>query len=356
MEILWGIEKRLKNYKPSANAQILRPEGFLVVESRPKLSPEKGSVVYLVKRCCLDTRKTGYVLMKLLKASSFSFSGLKDALAIAYQYYSFSNPKRIKTYIEAKEISAWLITKGYKIKTRSHRENFFSLKITSNKPQELCRAFKSLKYIPGYFGPQRFGLERPNTHLEGLYLLKQDFGPLIREFMYRYPLESRRGLGDYEKKVIEVLKLRKSPYFLTKKPEGWLRKFFLEALQAYVFNRALSKAIELNNLSSLSEMNVKIMCLDKEFKVPAGRLPAPKMKMRSKWSKLLSEIVKEEGMYFLVKDPSLGLKAKLRPLVFPICVLGCRVSENEKLNLKFALPPGAYATIALWQVSNLRLL
>ncbi len=356
LEILWGMEARLNNYKPLVTSRLIRPEGFYVIESRPLfIKANTNTFVYLVKRCCADTRKVGQILKEKLKASQYMFSGLKDSNAIVYQYYSFTDVKNPidKIEVDRPKITAWLISKGFSLKTKSHGTNTFRLKVRTSSPRDLCKEIKKLKLIPGYFGPQRFGIERPNTHLQGFYIIKYDLGSLANEFKSRYPLEKRKKLGYYEHKALLSVKKFHNIKILLKSLDPWLRKFFLEALQAYIFNRTLSKVILNETLNERAETKITIRCLNKKFKVPAARLPAPHMSLRSPWSKLLKKVIEEEGMNEIITNKNIDLRPSLRPLLYPVCVLNCDISSKDIVDFTFVLPAGAYATIALWQVSKI---
>jgi tRNA pseudouridine13 synthase len=359
LELLWGISQRLYKFRPLVTSTILRPKEFVVIEPRPNmLYGSKNSFIYLVKRCCIDTKKVGFILLKELEGESYGYLGLKDADAVVYQYYVLHNVKKPTNHLllrvdKERNVEAWLIAKHKGFASKSRRGNIFIVSLKTSDATALCNYFKKLDYIPGYYGPQRFGILRPNTHIQGLYLLKKEIGYLVNEFTFRYPLEEREDLGFYERPVVENVKKSHTIALASSKLNNWIKELLIEALQSYIFNRALSKVIELDGIDKYSEKLIPIRCINKKFWVPASRLPASGVnKTGTSWARLLKKIIDEEGVHELISK-GIGLRPILRPLIFPICKINCEILSKEKVTLKFSLPPGAYATIALWQISEI---
>ena len=356
LELLWGMESRLYNVKPKTLSRILRPDGFIVIEPKSLQKGEglESRPVYLVRHCCLDTLRVGQILMKELEASSFSYFGLKDRSATVYQYYSFRAPRREPKHLVLVngKIEAWLIGHFQEIRRGAHFGNIFVLRVESSDPLTLCELFKSTEFIPGYFGPQRFGILRPNTHVLGMHLIMGNLGDVLREFRFRYPLEPKEGLGYYEGRVISLLKRKGSLNVVEGSLARSIKRIFYEGLQAYIFNRALSQVLKSNSITSYAEASSSIRCLSRQFKVPVVRLPAPGMRMRSRWAQLLKRIIEEESILDVITRRDLSLRPVIRPMVYPLCKIQCKILDQTHAIMKFALPPGAYATVALWQISE----
>jgi len=121
--------------------------------------------------------------------------------------------------------------------------------------------------VPAYYGHQRFGTIRPNTHLVGFYLLKGRFREAFEELVCKvYPNEnpyikeireklcscpSRSLLRQvpkrlyYEKTLVSYLLKHPGDYIgAFRCLEKSIRRFFIQAFQAYLFNRSLSLRIK----------------------------------------------------------------------------------------------------------------
>ncbi|MEB3774126.1 MAG: tRNA pseudouridine(13) synthase TruD, partial [Desulfurococcales archaeon] len=191
-----------------------------------------------------------------------------------------------------------------------------------------------VEWIPGFYGPQRFGVERPNTHYLGLLFVEGRLGEVLREYMYRYPMEDARPPGGYESRALSSV----GAGFPRPRPLA----IFREALQAYIFNRALSRI--LRDARGYAEHWVKVRCMGMEYRVPAARLPSPRLaRSRSRWAGLVKSILEEEGLDLgLLKS----LKSPFRPLLYPVCGFRQRRAPGGVM-LRFSLPQGGYATTLL---------
>ena len=121
--------------------------------------------------------------------------------------------------------------------------------------------------IPAFYGYQRFGTIRPNTHIIGKYILQGRFEDAVMELVARsYPGEAPhvaelrdyvRETRDYksalkkfpralshERIVLKHLSVREGDYIgaLRKLPLS-VRRLFVGAYQAYLFNKCLSRRI-----------------------------------------------------------------------------------------------------------------
>ncbi len=336
------MESRLYNYKRPLGT-VRRPAGFTVVEPAPVAGRRRtDTATYLVYRVGVDTRIVAGMLAGILEARGYVVSGLKDACARVYQYVSLISPSRVEDMVSTSMFKAWLAGRGFSIWPGSHVYNMFRLIVETPDPRSVCSNAIGITRIPGFFGPQRFGVERPNTHYIGLLYSMNMKGSIIKEYMYRYPLEERRKPGRYEARELTRSREKIDPWAI-KTP-----RMALEALQAYIYNRALSKALP--KVDELAEHYVTVSCGLGQVKMPAARLPAPRLaKGKSRWAKLIAGILEEEG---LTLENLRGLKPSFRPLLYPVCNLKCRAGSG-KAKLTFNLPKGAYATTLLSEVVEL---
>ena len=346
LELMWGMESRLGGTKPYRVTRFIRPHGFIVIEGRPRLEGEPSRILYLVRHVGVDTRRAGLRVARALDAREFEYAGLKDAMAVVYQYYTFNTSKRKTLTLEGGRIKAWPLGPSPPLRPGRHTGNKFILYLETSDPSGLCRDLEATRWIPGYYGPQRFGVLRPNTHYMGMLLGENRLGSLIAEYKYRYPLEElREEPGYYERTFIERAIGSRTPW---ERHSAWPVRFALQALQAYLFNRALSIALR-EDIRAYAEHWGVIECFDRAFKVPMARLPAPGIRAKSRWAKLVWSIAEEEGLNWMLMRGGPGLRRAFRPLLYPVCSkIVCKVVE-DKVKTMIALPRGAYVTVAIWQ-------
>lgn len=196
-----------------------------------------------------------------------------------------------------------------------------------------------MEWVPGFYGPQRFGITRPNTHYLGLLHAEGRMGEVLREYRYRYPLEVRSGPGGYEARELSSAR--------PGMPRPRRLRIMAEALQSYIFNRALSRV--LRDPRGYAEHYVTVECMGSEYRVPASRLPGPRLRRsRSRWARLVAGVMEEEGIHWAALR---GLRSPFRPLLYPACSLRA-VRAGGGLALRFALPRGAYATSLLRELAE----
>ncbi|WP_457556740.1 tRNA pseudouridine(13) synthase TruD [Candidatus Harpocratesius sp.] len=125
--------------------------------------------------------------------------------------------------------------------------------------------------FPNYYGMQRFGQHRPNSHLVGRYLFCHQYKEAVEEFLFTiYPLEyekireARKKLAEnaqngiwsddlprslhYEKRMVQYLNHHSNDYkgaILSLPPS--LINLILSSYQSYLFNLAVSERLERNN-------------------------------------------------------------------------------------------------------------
>jgi tRNA pseudouridine13 synthase len=337
LEYLYGVDPDLLPSSPEA--VIPFPYGFRVVEvGRREWFSRGGSYIYFVRRVGMSSSAAASTLARLSGCSSPGLAGLKDACSVAYQYVSVRCSRRPPELVEAFRLKAWLAGRGVRLSPGNHGGNMFRVYFESSSADSVCSRLEGLSHAPGFYGPQRFGVERPNSHIYALHALKGDLGGLVSEAVYRYPSETRTCPGWYEARLVS---------------EPWLHarivpRVVLEALQSYLFNAALSEALR-RGLSpwSLAEAGTTLPCPGRgEVRVPAARLPHERLtRSRSVWAKLVSRAAEEAGIPLEMLTYEAGLRPALRPLAYPVCRCKCRRGGPWDGVASISLPPGAYATI-----------
>ncbi len=268
--------------------------------------------------------------------------GLKDRDATTQQYLFINknilrNPSRL--YIDHM-FKAELIGSVSRKPSRKHLlGNKFRI-ILSGIDHETYLLVKEImktimeKGLPSYYGYQRFGTKRFNTHILGKYLLENRLDYFLDELFYRlYPGETIESLisrikGSFGKKlyyehVAEKLSRfrigRLYEYFL-----NVLKGLFIDAYQSYLFNLLLSSIIDRYGWSEL----------DKAY-------PTPSCNGSDKY---YDDILRVESIsYELLR--SKGKCWWRHGLFYPRNMVIQRISN--KVVIEFILDKGMYATIIM---------
>ena len=334
LEKLWGID-----WKPESKAIVafMRPNGFIVAERRISARDNKGYLVYLARKEGISSTRLQSIISKTMNSRAWIL-GLKDSNAITYQYLIVEKEAG-PSKIEGPGYTAWLVGKRRKKPgLGAYLWNNFRLtiKIIMGDPLEVCN---SLLQGPatGFYGPQRFGIKRPNTHLYGLYYLLNEPGALLREYMYTYPL-SQGSPGGYEGEAVRRVRKTGDPLGVYNVPPPSIVR---EAIQSYIWNRAVSRILDKKGYPISWEKDGRALCPE-ERKAYLARLPSKILRStRTIWARTVKEILEEEGIPWNI----LPRKAPYRPLIVEPCRRSCKIHNNEIVTLWITLPRGLYATI-----------
>ncbi len=256
-------------YKPG-------PDNFYVNEivdwDRADYSMDSGEyIVYRVVKRSVDTFS---VIRRLasslyLPVTAVLYLGLKDRDATATQYVFIKKNilRRLVERVTGKGFSASLY--GY-VARKPRRDllvgNRFKIII---KPRDLMGVSEDLaRYIglinryglPSYYGFQRFGTLRFNTHLLGRFLAEKRVDLFLDELLYRlYPGEPVDSLFSRIKRVFprsleyEYLLSRRGFSGLNRllARDSSLYRLYIDAYQAYLYNLLLSAIISRDGWAGL---------------------------------------------------------------------------------------------------------
>ncbi|MFX1573449.1 MAG: tRNA pseudouridine(13) synthase TruD [Promethearchaeota archaeon] len=347
------------------------------------------------------------------------YSGLKDKFSISVQKISVKGD-----YIEqlrklkVKDIFIRNIIPTKKpVKLGSHWGNHFTI-VLRNVNDEMNLRDKIEEYIeflnkfgfPNYFGLQRFGNYRPNSHIVGRFLLEGNFQKAFEEFvsttystefkeskLVRREFRKTRNLVkafndfpkrlNYEKNMI---------HHLIENPEDYegsvntlpsdLKKLLISSFQSYLFNKMLSKRVEKgfslfkpiegDVISILDDYNGNITqvkyiygnsydrYLKKALQLNRAMIVFPIIGTNTNFdefpfSKLLfDEIKKEEGIDDNIFNNKLVNEQKFKGSIRAIIVkpTALKVLEladdghnpgKKKIKFEFSLQKGTYATMMI---------
>ncbi len=258
-----------------------------------------GYAVYVLQKRGIDTthalsavhRMTGVRLKPL---------GLKDASATTEQFVcSAGAGKRPLRDIDSSRFG--LRFAGYASKPLTKKQmlgNKFRIRIAGEWDDDNSRRiggkkvtpadFEEYDVVPNFYGYQRFGSNRPVTHLVGGAVIRRDPGEAVRlilEFESPYDTAERRELRsqladpasyarsvkrlppgmDTERVVLEGLAEHGDPARALRAIPIQLRRLYISAYQSYIFNRALSAAVA--GGENLLEPESGDVCFDRDGKL-----------------------------------------------------------------------------------------
>lgn len=343
------------------------------------------------------------------------FAGMKDKRAITRQWLCVAN----SDVEQIKELE----DKLYKVKILKIMQNEKKLRIgqlignkfrllirdTENPEKDVEIAREVLaeledKGVPNYFGWQRFGNKRPNTHVVGKLMLENNLKNVVDAYIGNpYPEEPEhikeirqmyddgklqeafesmpRGMR-YEKMMLKTLlkEMKKKKVDdiadLDENSYKWaieslpkpLKRMFVHAYQSYLFNKAVSKRAKLgidnyvegdiiidNEEHLVHEFGDDIDERIKKFEVhPTAPLFGSKVPLAGgKLGEMEQKILDDEGVtledFKVPKMPKLGSHGLRRAMRFKIWDTSAEVTDEGVL-VEFSIPKGCYATAVLREI------
>jgi len=279
-----GVGGRIRQLLDDFVVEELLVDGSLAEVSSPVEAWEPAGegrylICVLVKRRWDTFLAVREVAQRLrISQKRIRFAGIKDTKALTAQHISLQNVSPNKVLdVQIKDITLY--------PQRFSRERMYSQLIKGNRFHITVRGLdhpvsvieertknvqdeiESLGGVPNFFGHQRFGTIRPNTHQVGKHLTRGDAEKAALVFLaepsvHEHPeaREARQQLQD----TMDVQEaLNSFPRFLSyerfmlghlaKYPNDFvgafrelprrLRKLFVQAYQSYLFNRFLSERI-----------------------------------------------------------------------------------------------------------------
>lgn len=328
--------------------------------------------------------------------------GLKDAKATTIQYATANSFKNgSKQAIKEVTFNHIIVTLQGFAKRPIEKSfligNSFRIKITKPNKSKLSTVsnFASeIDKIGNYYGLQRFGSERLVTHLVGKSILLRKFDEAVELLLTYTSIYDTK----YSKEIREKLKdIKNNPSLLGQIPKGMdlernlareilngsnsikvlrtvpitIRRLFVQAFQAYLFNKTLSAAIE--NEFSLSipkdgdlcfEINKNDLELGKvrkyfgaSFKkdkvqgIPIIRLPGYSFQPgKNRFDTLVKEVMLDESInskdFFIKEMQELSEGGGFRQASY-FCKDFAYSVEDEYVVVEFSAPKGSYATSLL---------
>lgn len=327
------------------------------------------------------------------KIKRFNYAGTKDKRAITTQLVSgFAIDKKALANLKLKDIQInGMWTEDKKVKMGDLLGNRFSIKINgldenAEKRIKIINEKLNNKFV-NYFGEQRFGTVRKNTHLVGEQIIKENYKGAVLEFLtntkgeinkearnarqnLKETLDYKKAFEEFpqylrlERTMIEWLKEHPKDYVnaLRKIPRG-ISLLFVHAFQSYLFNLELSERVEAKDFEAKDN---EYYCASNFYGFPnieekvengeKGWLCTNIIGYESKTNKIEEKLLQRFSItkenFKLKQFTELSSRGTFRPFFAPYKNFEFKKEENKKENKKeeiftFELPSGCYATVLL---------
>lgn len=347
------------------------------------------------------------------------FAGIKDTKALTAQHISIQNMSPTNLLdLQIKDITVYpkrfsrermysKLIKGnrFHITVRGIDQEIFVIEeLTKNIKEEI----ENIGGVPNFFGHQRFGTIRPNTHQVGKYLTRGDPKKAAMAFLgeptkHEHPeaqvarqyLQETMNFKEAFERFPRFLRYERFMlHHLSKYPTDFvgafrelprrLRKLFVQAYQSYLFNRFLSgrfrcgiplnepqigdftirldeNGLQTEDYDQATNSNIqKIKQAIKEGKmcVAAPLIGPNQLRSKGVQGEIEQEILEAENVipdqFKIPFMPEATAKGKMRAILNPVWnLVQEEISEDEeneekqKMKLGFTLNRGSYATVVL---------
>jgi tRNA pseudouridine13 synthase len=367
-----------------------------------QISPEQTRSnifpVYEIRKKGMDS---SHAILTLKKKTGLDLKivGIKDAKATTIQYASSnSSTRKVVKNMDLGKIKLTLVGFSRKpIEKNNLVGNTFDIRIIEPKRDKLdniAQFLCDINSLGNYYGLQRFGSERLVTHLVGKAILERKFDKateILLTYTTKYDSKFSREIRE---KLIDI---KSNPNLLREIPPGMdieinlaqailkgkdsisalrtipinIRRLFVQAFQAYLFNKTLSIAIRDEFSLTVPEENDlcfdvfddnlifgKIRKYEKEKptdsriqRLPIIRLPGYSFQPgKNRFDKIIKEFMKHENItakdFFIKEMQEISESGGFRQACY-VCKNFKYKKEENSLLVGFSVPKGSYATVLL---------
>ena len=342
------------------------PEDF-IVEELPLYEPARtGTHTYFaIRKRSLSTLEAINRIARDLQVSArdVGYAGLKDKHAVTTQILSVEGvaPEQILKIEQPAIEVLWAERHTHKLRVGHLHGNRFKLTLRDISHDALPLIRVSIEHlvtegVPNRFGAQRFG-NKSDSHQIGKALVKSEWETVVRyvitEGMPQADRFARRMQQGPIEKVIAAIPYR-------------LRKLYLSAYQAHLFNKVLEKRMP--HLGTLLAGDIAVKHSNgapflvgdptieqpraDAFEIsPSGPIFGYKMRRPTGAVRdLETAILADEGVHLeeFRKVVGIRLPGTRRPLRMPIQLHEVSAVDNGiGIHLSFTLPAGGYATVVV---------
>jgi tRNA pseudouridine13 synthase len=318
--------------------------------------------------------------------------GIKDAKAVTTQYAGMERVMR-NPPSELKSRHTRLTLKGFTrhpLERRFLAGNNFEITIYNASSSDLSSFVPQVGMVGNFYGLQRFGSERLVTHLVGKEIVKRNFlraVELLLCYTTEFDTEMSREIrircadpGNYrqilkilpigmdiERQVLSALIAGKDAIAALRAVPITIRRLFVQAYQAYIFNRCLSRAIIEGE--DLQQPRAGDLCFEMEGQATFGRIikynpnstskSVPAIRMagytfqpgKGRFENITRDILHEEEVaakdFYIKEIQELSQQGGFRQA--PLWCMDFSY-KRDPLMVSFRLPKGSYATTLLREI------
>lgn len=388
---------------PSLNIPFFpTPQTFVVEEITPtcevlevgkkieKSSSDGKFAHFVLQKSGWSTIQAELAIAKALHITHkrFSHAGIKDKNATTTQLcsvFAIEPEKLLSLKIQDIQINgSWACEEPVRMGELLGNRFTALIPQTSGKEEAIKEIASETRLLfPNYFGSQRFGSLRSNTHKIGKLLLQEKFKEAIMSYLSDSSNEKDPQAVQARKELAEThdfnLALKNFPshlkyerlmlHHLTKYPNDFvgavqrlpraLSIMFLHAYQSYLFNKALEVRVHTRDF----------VAREGEFYCGRGKLGFPDLSIKkdgsqnnsflvckllgyetkeSELTEIEKKLLEEEGitlsLFKIKKFPALSVKGAYRSALAPMVDFSF---VRESGLFRFSLQKGAYGTVAL---------
>ena len=399
---LAGMECYCTDFRGIGGAIRKDNEGFKVSEIINEsilvgLSPVKDLLhkypLYLLEKKGIDSHHALVEIKKDL-GLDLRIMGMKDAKATTRQYASTTRIDNVPMQHISRSKHTFLTLKGFTsrpVGKESLLGNEFSITIYDVKHVEMSEFRSEVEKVGNFYGLQRFGSERLVTHLVGREIVKRNFkkaAELLLSYTTEYdsamsreirqksldPKNYRNILNrlpkgmDIEFQLMNAFVNGKEPISALRSISINIRRLFVHAYQAYIFNKCLSDAIvggenlqtpcdndlcfELERPLTFGRIRKFNPSIDRKTSfIPALRLAGYSFQSgKGRFELITKKIMNEENVtprdFYIKEMQELSDQGGFRQ-----ALLCCRdFAYKGSLDTYFKLPKGSYATTLLREI------
>jgi tRNA pseudouridine13 synthase len=373
-------------------------EGFVVSELideslqiSPSYTESHRYPLYILEKRDIDSNHALFEIERNLHMR-FRIMGIKDAKAVTTQYAGTERVMR-NPPAELKSRHTRLILRGFTkhpLDKKFLAGNEFEIRIYNAQSSDLSNFISEIVKVGNFYGLQRFGSERLVTHLVGREIIKRNFLHAVQlllsyttEFDTQMSKEIRsrcsdpdnyrqvlkmlpRGM-DIERQVLSALVSGKDSISALRAIPITIRRLFVQAYQAYILNRCLSRAIMAGE--DLLQPQTGDLCFEMEGPATFGRIikyhPNSKTRLvpairmagytfqpgKGRFENITNAILQEEEVdakdFYIKEMQELSHQGGFRQ-----APLWCTdfSYKRDPLKVSFKLPKGSYATTLLREI------
>ena len=338
------------------------PEDF-IVEELPLYEPSRAGThtYFAIRKRNLSTIEAINRIARELQVHTrdMGYAGLKDKNAVTTQVLSVEGvtPERVLGIEQPAIEVLWAERHTHKLRVGHLRGNRFTLTLRDMSHETLAQINTVMdrlvtEGVPNRFGVQRFG-NNNDSHLIGKALVKADWEAVKCYVLANDDVPDQK----FERKPVETV-VNAIPHRL--------RRLYLSAYQAHLFNRVLEARMP--HLGKLLDGDIAVKHSNgapflvehptieqpraDAFEIsPSGPIFGYKMRMPSSGIRDLEiSVLADDGVRLekFRKVAGIRLPGTRRPLRMPIQLPEVfTVGNNFGIRLGFTLPAGGYATVVL---------